>query len=412
MAKADEEKAARARQSAARKGQGTKSRKSFEAANPERMTGMAALNGREIQINGRTHTMSGWDKVSPKEAYRAMGWHEHDAAEGANNVHQGTLFDDPRMVKNPKRWEDMQDRDRARVTSKLAEHGITMESATKSMGARIDQAMIREDGKHANFYSTESEHDGVLSPRSRMKKSAEEIGLPLHLHMRNNALTSPQNTFVHVNKATGEVRYPNDDAAKMAGQMALEGKSGEDYVKHPDFYVPPEEKTEKVTKSGRRIKEKAEGDPRKYPVQGYPANMAKAIDQTRAVLDGKPLGKVAGPKEGPYHNAWVDPRSPEGNFSVGDTHAFEAAAPHLAQNDVGKKKEAAVTGIVGWHAFQDHAQRQAMAARGLSSVNRTQSATWNQTKLDEGHNDVDSALTFRSSKQFKPKEIYGQGALF
>jgi hypothetical protein len=84
----------------------------------------------------------------------------------------------------------------------------------------------------------------------------------------------------------------------------------------------------------------------------------------------------------PYHNAWTDPHSPEGNFLVSDTHTGAGGlAPHLA-NTPNEQKYLAAKGI---HAFHDHIARQVINQRGLTSVNRNQSAQWSQEKYEQGH---------------------------
>lgn len=328
-------------------GRMTKRRQQFEAANPERFK-----TAQEIIPGARN--------LSNHQLSRAQGWNEEGGSEPANHPMQGTLFEHPHMVDAPPRWEDLKPHQQARILSAASAYGVTPESMKRSFTPQVQRGLIR-DPDHASFYSerghTEEGHD---LPRERLVQSSKETGTPFHVNAAANAITSPQMPFVQVSKKG--VSYPNDNTAKAAINYAKAGVTGEEY----------------------RTKFKG-----KYPHQGYPSNMGRAIDVTTKVMAGTPLreawkpggrpGAGAGDKVRAYHNSWVDPTAPEGNFLVSDTHTgVGGMAPHLA----GTKDESKYLSIAGIHALHDHVARQVMSEHGLGSVSRTQSLQWNQEKAE------------------------------
>lgn len=330
-------------------GRMTKRRAQFEAQNPERFT-----SAQEIIPGARN--------LSNHQLSRAMGWNAEGGSTPANNPRQGVLFEDPRMLTSAPRWEDMKPNQQARVLKAASDYGVTPETMKRSFTPQLQRGLIR-DPEHASFYSergqTEEGHD---LPRERLVKSSEETGTPFHVNAAANAITSPQMPFIQVSKKGNKVSYPNDETAKAAIHYAKAGMTGDEY------------------------KESFKGN---YPHQGYPSNMARAIDVTRKVMSGTPLreawkpggrpGAGAGDKVRAYHNSWVDPQSPEGNFLVSDTHTgVGGMAPHLA----GTKEESAYLSIAGIHALHDKVARDVMSEHGLGSVSRTQSLQWNQEKSE------------------------------
>ena len=351
--------------------------------------------------------------MSPRLTYRLMGWTGHDSE--TNHPRQGVLFQDPNLMENPRHWEDHSQKERDRITRAAAKHGVTYESAYKAYSSQLDRAMVRENGRHRSFYSEEGVTDtGSLSPRSRLLESAKNNDVPFSVQTSANAITSPQNRFVQT--VGGKTRYPNDEAANDAIRRAKAGETGDQYLYHPDYYVPPEDKV-KNPRTGK-LKRRPD-DLRRYPQQGYPANAALAIDVTRQVLSGVPLGEAWKPTDAdkvkPFHNAWTAPHSPEGNYHVSDTHSGAAGfAPHIADNG---KAEKQYMGIKGIHSFHDYVARQVLADRGLVSVSRAQSAQWNQEKLEHGGTSSDvSDLTHKAhpvlGNQFKDHVHPDQGELF
>lgn len=411
----------------------TRRRNEYERENPERFQSLGEQHERhllnsadfkeQMQSAGRdpveeaARSRSATDKMGSQQFYHLMGYArtDRDSTEGSNNPFQGTLFEHPGTVKNPERWEDMSREAQKRTLDSMAAKGVTLESASKAVGARIDKAFLSEDGQHGNFYAVEGDSaSGAKMPRQVLKDSTAARGIPFSLTAATNAQTSPNSRFVQ-RSSEGRMTYPNNHSAMYSVDWAMHGRSAadaafkaersgaspeevrsvinqnkgvgqtaEEYLKHPDFYVPNSEKV--PNNKGKLVK--AKGETRGYPVQGYPANNAKAINTTRSVLglDGGRPKSVAetwsdgGQKVSPFHNAWVAPHEPEGNFSVLDTHAAEGIAPHLSHAD-----QEAVVNTVGAKSFNDYVMRKELGKRGLTSVNRAQSAMWRSTKEDEGH---------------------------
>lgn len=368
-------------------GRMTKRRQQFEAANPERFK-----TAQEIIPGARN--------LSNHQLSRAMGWNEEGGSEPANHPMQGTLFEHPHMVDSPPRWEDLKPHQQNRILSAAASYGVTPESMKRSFAPQVQRGLIR-DPDHASFYSerghTEEGHD---LPRERLVNSSKETETPFHVNAAANAITSPQMPFIQVSKKGG-VAYPNDDTAKAAIGYAKAGMTGDEY------------------------KEKFKG---KYPHQGYPSNMGRAIDVTTKVMAGTPLreawkpggrpGAGAGDKVRAYHNSWVDPQAPEGNFLVSDTHTgVGGMAPHLA----GTKDEAKYLSIAGIHALHDKVARDVMSEHGLGSVSRTQSIQWNQEKSEAKDMGAASGMfgaesVSKMQKATNPnvnqRQAAGQGTLF
>lgn len=439
----------------------TRRRNEYESGNPERFETLGEQHEKhllnssdfkeQMQRAGRSpeeeaaRSRSATDKMGSQQFYHLMGYSRLDrnSTEASNHVNQGALFDHPGVVPNPPRWEDMSEQSQKRTLAALAAKGVTPESASRAVGARMDKAFISEEGQHGNFYAVEGESaSGAKMPRQVLKDSSKARDIPFHLTAMTNALTSPNSRFVQ-QSAEGHMTYPNNHSAMYSVDWAMHGRNaadaafkaeragaspkevgavieatkgagqtGAEYRNHPDFNVPAEDKV----RNSRGNLVKAKGETRKFPVQGYPDNNAKAIEATRSVMgigqDKKSVAEAwgsAGEKVAPFHNAWVAPHSSEGNFAVLDTHAAEGIAPHLSGDEQVKLAD-----TVGAKAFNDHVMRTEMAKRGLTSVNRAQSAMWRSTKEDEGHSSDVAELTPAArkpvSQQFE--QIRGQQALF
>lgn len=291
----------------------------------------------------------------------AMGWDKEGGAEPTVNPTQGTLFDRDDMLSTSPRWEELHPSRQARILSAAADYGVTPESMRRAFTAQLQRGLLR-DPNHLSFYeATGHSANGDELPRERMTRSSEEMGVPFPVTAATNAITSPQMPFVtHTSKGT---QYPNAEVAEKSIEWSLSGQTGQQYI---------------TAHAGGR-----------YPNQGYPSNFALASDVAHDMLGGMPVNEAWSPGGGPgrgsgdkvraYYNAWIDPRSPEGNFFVSDTHSGGAGmAPHLA----GTPLESKYLSIAGIHALHDHVARQVMAEHGLTSVSRTQSLQWNQEKIE------------------------------
>lgn len=359
---------------------------------------------------------------TPKDVYTHYGFR------GANT---GRAYDQPTLpgmdeasvpvpgtIPRAQRWEELHPKERQNILRSAKMFGVTPESAHRSLAAQIDRANIREDGVHHSFYSTEGQAvTGANMPREQLIRSANAASfegnrpgkkVEFYEQAMANSMTSPNSRFVQTPKSgerKGQTVYPNDEAASLAIQWAKEGRSGSEYVNHPDYKVPAEDK---VLNPRTGKMEKQKGDPRKYPVQGYPENQAKAIEAVKKTQAGASVAQAWGleskaryadPKVGPFQNSWVNPHG-EDQFWVSDTHSGPGAfAPHLNST----AQELSYMSIPGIHAFHDHVARNVMAERGLSSISGTQSQHWSQEKYEQGHrSDVEDMRPARPgvSQQF------------
>lgn len=341
------------------------------------------------------HDVPHWkDRVSIGSLYSMMGYRGGDA-QNQNVWGQMELpgMHHPEALPTPRRWEEYSDKERQDVVKAARKFGVTEDTAHRSLSAHIDQANVRERGQHASFYSSEGvSATGSNLPRTQLRESARRNNVRFAVQAMSNAMTSPNNRFLMRPKSgprAGQTVYPNDEAASFAIQWAREGKTGEEYLHHPDYHVP---KADMVPDAkGRLVRSK--DDPRKYPVQGYPRDMAKAIDANHRVNSGMSVPEAWGlarkstgrsdygnPKVAPYFNSWVDHDGP-GQFWVSDTHSGPAAfAPHL-----NPRQQEQYMGIDGIHAFHDYVARRVMRERGLNSLTGMQSQDWSQEKHDLGH---------------------------
>ena len=385
-------------------------RREFEKANPN-----GRLNNIHDLMNSSDVTRQ---NVSPATMYQLLGFH---GATAPHHFGQMELpgFENPagNNLPTPRRWEEFEPNEQKAVLKAAAKFGVTPKSAEKSLSSQIDQANIREGGHHDSFYSTEGKSEGGANlPRSQILESAKKNDLTFGAQAAATSLTSPNTKFVTQPKTgnrAGQTVYPNDEAANYAINWAKQNKTGEQYINDPRFKVPDEDK---VFNPRTGKKEKAKGETRKYPAPGYPANVGKAVDFTKKIMQGRTVaeawgndatelgrGKFGNPKVAPFHNSIVDPHG-SNQFWVSDTHSGPAAfAPHLQD----KKEEDKYMSIDGIHAFHDHIARKVINSRGLTSLSGTQSQHWSEEKHRQGHlTDVEEMRPKRSnlSKQFNGQQ--------
>lgn len=297
--------------------------------------------------------------MSPGQYYRAMGYQEHPV-EGPG-AEQGTLFPHPHGLANPPRWEDLPQQQRNNTLKSVADYGVTPHTAKKAFGAQLDQAMHEEEGRHESFYgATGVTQSGGPAPRQVLLNTTADTGRPFHEVVAAHSITSPQVRFAS-RSALGRPTLPNDEAARAVLRNEAAGKTGEDW------------------RAGRGVGAK--------PRTALGANVAKAIDMVHMSRhEGVPYQESGLLKDAPkvraYHNALLDPTSPEGNYFVSDRHSgVPGFAPHLE----GTAHADQYIRIANIHAFHDKIARDVMAERGLSGqVNRGQSAQWTQQKASKG----------------------------
>ncbi len=318
-------------------------REQFEQENPERFKQVTDLPGGSV---GAAH------------AYKVMGLgvaEEHGSTSFGQMNFEG--MDHPATVKTPTKWEDLHPHQQERIKRSLAELGVTHESATRALGASLDQGMMYEQrhtasGRHHSFYAAEGVDDeGVMQPRTRLRESAKANNVPFEQQAIANAITSPQAKFKQQAKTgpnKGKLLYPNDMNATAAITAAKEGRP-----------------------------ETARAVPGVGGIHQNSVSAAKAVVKMRGGASAAESWSP-GEKTGPYHNSWMDPHGPS-QFWVSDIHSGGAVAPHLSIPEREK-----MLGITGIHAFNDHVARQVLASRGIQSMTGGQSAQWNQERRDRG----------------------------
>jgi hypothetical protein len=204
---------------------------------------------------------------------------------------------DPDAAPRPPRWDELTSNQQATATRGLSEFGTNVDQIASDLGAQYDQGVKRagdvgQEYAHAeSFYS-----DRSTGPRQRVEQSAAELGIPHTVHAQMNAMTSPNTKFQATRGSTGEVYYPNDEAAK-----------------HAVAYVQQRGSSEGLT---NEFDQTGMGEPGTR-AQGYTNNIVKAAKSFEQHEQGlSPAEWVTGskgsgpfdnsPKTGPYANSWSD----------------------------------------------------------------------------------------------------------
>lgn len=306
---------------------------------------------------------------------------------------------DPDAAPRPPKWEELPETARQHTMNALKGYGTSIERMTSDVGAQIDQAHMRaaKMGHNANPYASHFYEQGS-SQRDRIDSSAAELGIHPTIHAQLNAFTSP-NTKFEMTKKDGTKVYPNDQAARHAVKWVRRGVG------------PASEMTNDLSKTGEGTKR----------AQGYLTNIRKAgsaveqYDKGVAPADwrsasGKDMFSQS-PKTGPYANSWNDSHP---QFTVSDVHTGGGGfLPHLSswKGTSGKKsgREQAIESTPFFHSAADYAMRQAMTARGLSSVRQTQAGQWGEEQLQRSEGGMRGGPTEAQAYPARPKqEIEGQ----
>lgn len=347
----------------------TTQREKYEANNPERFQTITDMPG---------------STGSVAHDYRAMniGVQHEPGTQLQGQMALPGMEHHPATVAHPPRWEELSDNQRRNTLSRAAEYGVTPEYLHRSLGAQVDQAAIRESkmgtGKHRSFYGAEGTDDhGDMLPRTRLKTSAAENGVPFHVQAVANSITSPKQKFVERPKSgprAGQTVYRNDEVATSAIQQERSGKPIAD-VRTP------------------------QGMP------GFHGNTRKAADVVRQMNSGVPAREAwkPGPKTGPYHNSWVDPHGPS-QYWTSDIHSGAALAAHLPQ-DV---REQEYMNIPNIHALHDHVASNVQRERRIPSLSGMQSMQWSEERRQRGL-ETDH---LRAQKPLNRSQFPGQGSLF
>lgn len=424
-------------------GAATKRRKAFEAANPDRM---ASISDQQFS----EHKTFGEAGVSPKMAYHLTGYHDlepptphpHGQQElpGMTSVraaretgllstehtpaHQSRTF--PDLAPAPKRWHEMSADEQNHTLAMARQYGVTPESMHRSFGAQLDQSYARASGHGmtpyaSHFYSGDDPHrpstPEEMQPRDVLKRSARGNDVDFSTQVMANAITSPKAKFRQVGAQTGEVHYPNDEAANVAIQGVKAGLTHVD--KPPGMQVMQGN----IDRAAHAVRQRFEG---------------RSLEEIRNP-GGKngPGGNPFGPKTGPYNNSFLDPHG-SSQFFVSDVHSGGAGmAPHIPHEGPFKRTETGeiyksakgrpVRGesdrekylaIPGIHALHDHVAQQVMHERGLNSLSGVQAAQWGEEQVSRAEVDRGARkVTLVSEgdaykKQPMRDEVHGQMDIF
>lgn len=376
---ADQKRAQKRRSEAASIGHARRRRAAWEAS-PE---------GAERLKDAPTHFGT---KAAAAQIYQVRGWGE--TSKGARHFEQQIPgLENPDALPTPPRWEDLSDDERKKTERGLARYaGADVDFMARSFGAQLDQSYLRAERNtppHSaavphtrDFYTEDYRPSGEPGHRKVMSDSAKDVDLPFGQYTAVSAITSPQTKF-HVRTPDGRDRYPNDDTARATVEQARAGVS----VPEGTTGARPDNPNQKN--------------------EGYPANARKAIDavqqfdqgvtvpelQSRYKEDRKAGGVVErdeptpmfGPKTGPYHNSWLTDTP---DYFVSDVHSGGGGMlPHLSSHKGGgdskgkSEREIAVEKVPNFHAAADYAARQALEARGLSSIRQAQASQWGEEQI-------------------------------
>ena len=424
-------------------GAATKRRKAFEASNPDRMQTISDV---QFGKSGRTVGDVG---VSPKLAYHLLGLHSQEPPSphphgqqelpgmtsrrtgiesGLISRHNATAL--PDLAPAPKPWEHMSPEEQHHTLKSAAQFGVTPESMHRSFGAQLDQGHLRAAGHGmtpfaSHFYSGDDpdRHSTPeeMQPRDRIVQSAHENDVPFSTQVLANAKTSPKAKFRQVSASTGEVHYPNDEAANVAVQGVKGGLSNEQISKPHGLQV-----------TNTNIRLAAHGV--RQHLAGVP------LDEVRnPASKTKPQGSDPfGPKTGPYANSFIDPHG-SSQFFVSDVHSGGAGmAPHIPHEAPFKRhpetgeillskegrprrdssEREKFLAIPGIHSLNDHVARQVMHERGLSSLSGVQATQWGEEQVSRGEVDrgarkvtlVSEGDAYR--KEPMRQEVHGQMDIF
>ena len=120
---------------------------------------------------------------------------------------------DPDAAPRPPKWEELSHENQQHAIRGLARQGTDIGTMTRDIGAQMDQASMRAHTAGQRPYAEDFYEKG--EPRQKIDQSAKELGVPVALHAQTNAFTSP-NTKFSQRGADGEMKFPNDDAARHA----------------------------------------------------------------------------------------------------------------------------------------------------------------------------------------------------
>jgi len=322
---------------------------------------------------------------------------------------------DPNAAPRPPRWDELTPSQQQSSINGLEHHGTSIDKIAEDLGAQYDQGVYHANqAGYDRVHSEDFYNDKTSGPRKVIEDSAKDLGIPTTIHAQMNAMTSPNTKFQANRGSTGEVYYPNNEAAVHAVRYA-QTRGSSDGITNDLF----------TTGSGTG------------KAQGYTTNIKKAAESMSQYQKGRPPSQwVTGangggpfdnsPKTGPYANSFSDT---EPQFFVSDVHSGGGGAfPHLSSDkpvlthsdgsikvDEGGKpkrdksdREKALADTPFVHSAIDEAARRSMAARNVGSLRGFQAGQWGEEQIQRGLVHEQDVYPARTSK----KEDSNQGRLF
>jgi len=322
---------------------------------------------------------------------------------------------DPTAAPRPPRWDELTRKQQESAINGLEHYGTSIDKIAGDLGAQYDQGVYRANqAGYDRVHSEDFYSDKTSGPRKVIEDSAKDLGIPTAIHAQMNGMTSPNTKFQANRAETGEVYYPNNEAAVHAVRYAQMNESSDGI-------------TNELSTTGSGTSK----------AQGYTNNIKKAATAMSQYQKGIPpsqwvTGAKGGgpfdnsPKTGPYANSFSDT---EQQFFVSDVHSGGGGAfPHLSSDkpvltntdgsiqtdEHGKPKRAnseredALARSPFAHSAIDEAARRAMAARNVGSVREFQAAQWGEEQLQRGLVHEQDVYPARPPK----KEDPNQGKLF
>lgn len=324
---------------------------------------------------------------------------------------------DPDAAPRPPRWHELSEAQQGAATAGARAHGTSLDKMTSDMGAQLDQAVTRAAtfgharGHAEDFYSTGR-------PREVIDQSAKDLGIPKTIHAQMNAMTSPNTKFSAHRGGTGEVYYPNDEAAQHAVRHVQQTGSDKLVTNNLEHTGTGRGKAQGYTTNVR----KAASSFHQHQQGVRPGDWITSKDGTAGPFDSSP-------KTGPYANSWNDSHP---QFTVSDVHTGGGGfLPHLSsskpisKDKAGKVKyddsgrperdksarEQAVASIPHFHTMADHAMRGAMGQRNMPSVRDAQALQWGEEQIQRKLVNPQDAYPKPQSRTQK-RETKGQISLF
>lgn len=379
----------------------------------------------------RTHNVEKEFGMPAGQVYHAKGWGTPTPGGHAHNQDPIPGLEREDAAPKQTRWEDLHPDEQKRTHRALAQYGTSIEQMHHDFGAQVDQSFLRADRHDTHPFAQHFYTEG--EPAQVIKRSAEQLGVPLGVHVAMNAFTSPQTKFKQGN------RYPNDETAQSVVRQVQGGTPAKEVTTGPRM-DDPTKKNQGFDTNARKAADVLEQHFHGVPVSEWKSRISSSRGGAGVVdVPENKQQSPFGPKTGPYHNAWLPGAQ---DFFVSDVHSGgggmlphlgseKAVATHPETGEVlhdskgmakrtKSEREEAMLRIPNFHAAADHVARNVMRQRGLTSTRQTQAAQWGEEQLQRTEAAPRLAMATEEKEYAAParerrsdafKQIPGQGSL-